>query len=91
MILGIWEENIRISNVYLNFKKLICKRERNIDLLVYLFIYAFIGWFLYVPRLGFEPTTLMYQDDALPNWATWPGPDVYFHLKIKGRLSFINS
>ena len=37
-------------------------------------IYAFIGWFLYVPWLGIEPATLGYGDDSLTNWATWPGP-----------------
>ena len=39
-------------------------RERNNDLLL---IYAFIGCFLYVPRLGIEPVTLAYWDDALTN------------------------
>ena len=37
------------------------------------FIYVFIGWFLYVPWLGNEPSTLAYQDDALTSWTTWPG------------------
>ena len=27
-------------------------------------IYAFISWFLYIPWLGIEPTTLVYQDDT---------------------------
>ena len=31
---------------------------------------AFIGCFFYVPWLGIEPTTLVYRDDALTNWAT---------------------
>ena len=34
---------------------------------------AFIGWFLYVPCPGTEPTTLACWDDILTNWATWPG------------------
>ena len=34
---------------------------------------AFIGWFLYVPGLGIEPTTLVDRVDALTNWVTWPG------------------
>ena len=37
-------------------------------------IYAFIGWFLYVPWLGLEPATSAHRDDTLTNWATWPGP-----------------
>ena len=37
-------------------------------------IYAFIGWFLYVASLGIKPATFAYWDDALTNWATWPGP-----------------
>ena len=27
-----------------------------------------------MPWLGIEPTTLAYQDNALTNWATQPGP-----------------
>ena len=38
-------------------------------------IYAFMGCFLYVPWLGIESTTLLYQDDTLTSWATQPGPD----------------
>ena len=37
-------------------------------------IYAFIGWFLYVPWPGIESTTMAYQVDALTTWATRPGP-----------------
>lgn len=31
---------------------------------VFLLIYAFTGWFLYVPWLGIEPETLVYWDAA---------------------------
>ena len=37
-------------------------------------IYAFIGWFFYVAWPGIKPVTLVYQDDALTNWATRAGP-----------------
>ena len=37
------------------------------------FIHAFIGWFFNVPWLGLEPTTSVYWDDTLTNWATLPG------------------
>ena len=43
-------------------------------------IYAFIGWFFHVPWLGIEPSTLVYRDDALTNWATGPQP-FYFIFK----------
>ena len=36
-------------------------------------IYAFIGWFLYVPCPGIESTTFGYWGDTITNWATWPG------------------
>ena len=36
-------------------------------------IYAFIVCFLYVPWLDIKPATLAYRDNALTNWATWPG------------------
>ena len=43
------------------------ERERNNDFIIPL-IYEFIGWLiLYVPWPGIEPTTLVYQDDALTN------------------------
>lgn len=35
--------------------------------------YAVIGWFLYIPWLGFEPPTLAYGEYALNNWAAQPG------------------
>ena len=37
-------------------------------------IYAFIGWFLYVPWLGIESATVVNWDNALTKWATWPWP-----------------
>ena len=36
---------------------------------------AFSGWFLYVTWLVIEPATLVYQDNALSNWAMWPRPN----------------
>ena len=38
---------------------------------------TFIDWSLYVPWLGTEPATLAYQDNALSNWATQPGLDLF--------------
>ena len=37
------------------------------------FIYAFIGWFFYVPWQGSKPATRVYWANAPTNWATWPG------------------
>ena len=39
-------------------------------------VYAFIGFFLYVPWLGIEPATLTYLDSTLTSWEMWPGPSV---------------
>ena len=33
-------------------------------------LYAFIGWHLYMPWPGIEPSTLVYWDNSLTNWAT---------------------
>ena len=35
-------------------------------------IYSFTDWFWCVPWPGIKPATLMYQDNILTNWATWP-------------------
>ena len=52
------------------------ERERERERFVVLFIYAFIGWFLYVSWPGIEPTALAFGDDAATNWATQLGlPD----------------
>ena len=48
------------------------ERERERDRFVASLMYAFIGCFLYVPWLEIEPPTLVYQDDSLINWDTWP-------------------
>ena len=45
-------------------------------------IYAFIGWFLYVPWPGIKPATLACQDDAPTNWATQPVLDCIFHFYL---------
>ena len=41
------------------------EKERNNRYVVPL-LYSFIGWFLYVPWPGIEPTTLVYLDNTLP-------------------------
>ena len=56
---------------------------------VYFSIYAFIGWFLHVPWSGIEPSTLVYQDDALTNWATWPGPALRTFLTLLQITHFL--
>ena len=43
-------------------------RERRKHWSVVPLIYAFTSWFLYVPSLGIEPTTLVYWDNAPTNW-----------------------
>ena len=42
------------------------------------FIYVFIGCFLYLPWPKVKPTTLVYWDNSLTNWAIWPGLDNIF-------------
>ena len=57
-------------------------------------IYAFMGWFLYVPWPGIEPATLAYWDDTLTNWATWPGPEnaiLKEHTMCRYLMSLIDS
>ena len=50
------------------------KGEREKHQFVVPLIHAFTGGFLYVPCPGIKPTTLVYGDDALTNWATRPWP-----------------
>ena len=54
----------------------VLERETDRHRFVVPLIYAFIGWFLYVPwqDLVWTHYTLVYQDDALTNWATCAGP-----------------
>ena len=54
-----------IINTFKKFNLLM--RERGKHQFIVPLVYAFIGWFLYVPRLGIESTTLVYQDHTL-----WP-------------------
>ena len=49
------------------------ERERERDWFVVPFIYAFIGFFLYVPWPGIEPTTLAHWDNTVTHWAACPG------------------
>ena len=37
-------------------------------------IRVFTGWFLYMPWPGHDPTTLVYWDNNLINWAIQPEP-----------------
>ena len=64
-----------LSQWFLNcFKNywLILEREKNTNFVVPV-VHAFTGWFLYVPWLGIEPTTLASQDNAPNSWATQAG------------------
>ena len=40
-------------------------------------IYSFVGWFLYVPWPGIEPTTVAHWDNALTNWASYLARAIY--------------
>ena len=53
-------------------------------------IYAFIGWFLYVPWQRTELTTLAYWDVTLTNWATQSRRKCIFR-NIKEQLRGIES
>ena len=48
------------------------REERKKHWFAVLLIYAFIGWFLYVPWLGIKLATVAHKDDEQSNWATWP-------------------
>ena len=52
------------------------ERQRDSNLLFHLFIHS-IGWFLYVPWMGITSAALLYRDDTLTHWATWPG---WYHI-----------
>ena len=56
------------------------ERERTIDLLFHLFMHSLVS--SYVPWPGIKPTTLVYQNNALTNWATKPGPVSLFRRKL---------
>ena len=55
---------------------------------VVLLIYALIGWFLYVPWPGIKPAALVGWDDALTNWATWPGLLIFKNRQLIEKISF---
>lgn len=44
------------------------------------------GWFLHVPSLGTEPTTVAHWDGTLINRATWPG--CYLHLNVQPSMAY---
>ena len=69
-----WATPARVSCYFFKNSFLIYWFEREQDIsFVVLLSYAFIGWFLYLPWLGINPTTLVYWDSSLTNWATPPG------------------
>ena len=69
-----------ILNINLFYFYLLIERETDTETekhpLVVPFMYAFLGWFLYVPWPGIKPATLAYGVITLTNWATWPGLDI---------------
>ena len=74
---------------FLNFLFINWFLEREKHQFVILLIYAFIGWCLHVPWLGIEPTTLVYWEDALTNWATWAGPSFSFFFPSFLHVNFV--
>lgn len=60
---------------HVTFLKLTLEREKQ-----WFVIYAFIVCFLYVPWMEIKPETLVYQDNALTNWAIQSGPHLHFHV-----------
>ena len=51
-------------------------REREIGLLFYnIFMHSLVYTCMW-PDWGIRPTTLAYLNNALTNWATWPGPSI---------------
>ena len=61
------------------------ERQRDRQFVV-LLIHALICCFMYVPCLGIEPAPMVYQDNALTNWATWSGPPSFFYILSEGFL-----
>ena len=54
------------------------ERKKEGDTSIYCSTYLCIHWLILVCALT-EPTTVVYQGDALTNWATWPGWEYIFH------------
>ena len=73
--LCILESIFKKKILFIDFREREGKREKQKLQFVVPLIDTLIGWFLYMAWLGIEPTTLEYWDDALTNWATWPGLD----------------
>lgn len=46
------------------------------------FVYAFTGYFLYVPQLKIKPTTLAYGGNTLTSWATPPEPTDFKYIPL---------
>ena len=70
---------------FLSFCLLILERkggERERHWFVVPLVYAFIGWFFYVPWPRIEPITLVYWDDTLTNWAAWSGLFSFLPLSL---------
>ena len=58
-----------------DFRDIERKREKNIYLLFHLFMHSLVDSCMW----GIKLTTLVLEwDDALTNWATWPGPAAFF-------------
>ena len=63
----------KFLNNWFQRKKASRGRGREKHLFVVPLVYAFIGWFLYVPWSEIKPTMLARQDNTPTNWATQPG------------------
>ena len=88
--------------LFFNFYLLILERERNGErererkkekqkhLPIAFLTCAFIGWFLYVLWRD-HPTTSLYWDKNLTNWAIQPGPGcTYFEIKYHKYYYYVN-
>ena len=71
-----WKGKTKPEQIKLKKKLLILEREdgmgereRNIDLLLHLFMHSVPVYAL----TRVKPETLVYQYEALTNWAAWPG------------------
>ena len=64
-------------------------KEREKHQFVVPLIYAFIGWYLYVPWPVIQPATLVYWDNALTDWDTQPGHKSFSFWFIPMYLIFL--
>ena len=79
---------------FLNFIYWFLEREGQREKHHFVFppFYAFIGWFLPVPWPGFEPSILVYWEEMLTNWDTWPQPPFHFldHVLLSTNVFNLN-